>query len=175
MGPKQFASRFLAIPIFVTIYYLWKYGARVSPRAEVELSRNLKLGKRANISSFVKIKASAGPLTIGNDVSVTSGCTITSGAAGLEIGDDSLIGPNVTIVANTYRFDRIDIPMREQGSTSTGTRLGRNVFVGAGACILDGADIGDGAIIAPNSVVSTKIPPNAIVQGAPGKVIFIRR
>ena len=42
-------------------------------------------------------------------------------------------------------------------------------------CILDGSEIGDGVIIAPNSVVSARIPDNAIVQGNPAKIIFTRR
>ena len=45
----------------------------------------------------------------------------------------------------------------------------------AGCCLLDGAHIGSGAILAPNSVVSAPIPANAIAQGNPAKVIFTRR
>ncbi len=167
--------RFLSFPLIVSLYYFWKYRARVSPRAEVDLSGNLVLGRNTNISSFAKIKATEGPLRIGRDVSVTTGCMISSGTGGLEIGDDTLIGPNVVIIANTYRYDRVDVPYRLLGTTSKGTRIGRNVLIGAGACILDGAVVGDGAWIAPNSVVSKKVPENAIVSGAPAKVVFVRR
>ncbi len=41
--------------------------------------------------------------------------------------------------------------------------------------VLDGAQVGDGVIVAPNSVVSGRIPDNAIVQGNPAKVVFTRR
>lgn len=54
-------------------------------------------------------------------------------------------------------------------------RIGRNVLVGAGACILDGAEIGGGVIIAPNSVVTGRIPANAIAKGDPARVVFQRR
>jgi serine O-acetyltransferase len=53
--------------------------------------------------------------------------------------------------------------------------IGNNVWIGAGACILDGATIGSGVIVTPNSVVSAKVADNAIVQGNPSKVIFLRR
>ena len=167
--------RFLFFPLVVTVYCLLKYRAKVSPRAEVELSSNLVLGRGVTIGSFTKVKASEGPLRMGANTTVSNGCFVTSGAAGLEIGENCLIGPGATIVSNSYRYDRVDVPFVEQGTESKGTRLGDNVFVGAGARILDGSVIGNGAMIAANSVVSSRIPENAIVQGSPAKVIFVRR
>ena len=60
-------------------------------------------------------------------------------------------------------------------NTLWGGIVGDNVWIGSGCVILDGATIGSGAIITPNSVVSSKIPENAIAQGNPAKVIFTRR
>ncbi len=94
---------------------------------------------------------------------------------GLTIGDDCLISPNVTIIANNYNYQRLDVPIRQQGSQSRGVRIGNDVWIGSGVCILDGAQVGSGVIVAPNSVVSGKIPDNVIVQGNPAKVIFTRR
>lgn len=169
--------RRFAVPRFVaTLYYLLRYGALVSPRAEVEISRQLRLGRKSAVGSFTKIKATDGPLLIGARVDIATGCFIASHIQGIEIGDDSLIGPNVSIVGNTYRYDRLDMTFREQGKVShKGIRIGRNVLVGAGACILDGAEIGSGVIVAPNAVVSARIPDNAIVQGDPARVVFQRR
>jgi acetyltransferase-like isoleucine patch superfamily enzyme len=65
---------------------------------------------------------------------------------------------------------------REQGTESKGPiRIGNNVWIGVGSVILDNAEIGDGVIVTPNSVVSGRIPANAIVQGNPAKTVFIRR
>lgn len=175
MNLAKFLRRFFVLPPIVTVYCLLRYRAKVSPRAEVELCSNLVLGRGVTIGSFTKVKASEGPLRVGRNTSVSNGCFIASGTAGLEIGDHCLIGPGSTIVANNYRYDRIDIPFVEQGTESEGTKLGNNVMVGAGARILDGSIIGDGAIIAPNSVVSSRIAENAIARGAPAKVIFVRR
>jgi virginiamycin A acetyltransferase len=41
--------------------------------------------------------------------------------------------------------------------------------------ILDGAEVGKGVIVSASSVVSGKVPDNAIVQGNPARVIFVRR
>ncbi len=52
--------------------------------------------------------------------------------------------------------------------------IGHDVWVGAQCVILSGAKIGNGAVIAANSVVSGEIPPYAIVGGSPAKVIKYR-
>lgn len=167
-------GRFLPAPLVTLVYWL-KFGCFVSPRAEVEYSRWVTIGRRTQISSFTKIKASNGPLTIGRDVSIGTGCFLQSGTVGLSLGDDCLISPHVTIVASNYRYDRLDVPIHRQGYTSRGVRIGSNVWLGVGVVVLDGSDIGDGAIVAPNSVVSGRLPANAIARGDPAKVIFERR
>lgn len=168
-------KRFFVPPFIVTGIYLLKYRCKVSPKAEVDLSEFLVIGKDTQIGSFCKIKAADGPLVIGNNVSIATGCFISSYTGGVEIGEYSMLGPNVTVIGNNYRFDRLDIPMCLQEKTSKGIKIGRDAWIGAGACILDGAEIGNGVIISANAVVSTKIPDNSIVQGNPAKIIFQRR
>ena len=168
-------KRFFVPSIVVTVIYYLKYKCKVSPKSEVDLSKFLIIGKGTQISSFCKIKATDGLMNIGENVSIATGCFLSSASGGVEIGAYCMISPNVTIVGNNYKYDRLDIPMCLQEITSKGVRIGRDVWIGAGVSILDGANIGDGAIITPNSVVSTNIPDHSIVQGNPGKVIFQRR
>jgi acetyltransferase-like isoleucine patch superfamily enzyme len=175
MRPAKLAQRFLLPSFVISIVYAFRFGAMVSPRAEVELSPFLKLGKGTQISSFTKVKASDGPLTIGARVSIGSGCFIHAGPAGVSIGDDSLISPNVSIVGSNYRYDRLDIPIQQQGEITKGITIGKDVWIGVGCAILDGARIGDHAIVAPNAVVSGPVAANVIVAGNPAKPIFTRR
>lgn len=175
MKTKMMLRRFFLPPPLITLYCLIHYRAKVSARAEVEVSGFLKLGKGVEISSFCKIKSGRGPLEIGRNTHVAAGCFISSHAAGLYIGEDALIGPQVSIIAGNYKYDRLDQPIRLQGHSSKGVHIGNNVWIGAGTAILDGATIGEGVIIAANSVVTGAIPGRTIVQGNPGKVIFKRR
>jgi acetyltransferase-like isoleucine patch superfamily enzyme len=175
MRPAKLAQRFLLPSFVISIIYGFRFGAMVSPRAEVELSPLLKLGRGVRISAFTKIKASDGPMTIGARVSIGSGCFIQTGTGGVTIGNDSLISPNTSIVGSNYRYDRLDLPIQQQGETSTGISIGNDVWIGVGCAILDGAVIGDHAIIAPNAVVSARVSENAIVAGNPAKPIFMRR
>lgn len=168
--------RFLLPPPAVSLLYFFRFGALVSPRAEIDYSPWVVLGRKTRIGSFSKIKASDGPLRIGARVDIATGCFITSHSQGIAIGDDTLIGPHVCIICSHYRFDRLDQTFREQGAASDkGVTIGCNVMIGAGACLLEGADIGDGVIVAPHSVVTSRIPANTIVKGDPARVVFQRR
>lgn len=50
-------------------------------------------------------------------------------------------------------------------------RLGRNSWVGFGACVLPGVSIGEGSIVAARSVVSHDVPPKVIVAGNPARIV----
>jgi acetyltransferase-like isoleucine patch superfamily enzyme len=175
MRPAKLVKRFLLPSFVISIIYAFRFRAMVSPRAEVELSPLLKLGKGTRISSFSKVKASDGPMTIGARVSIGTGCFVHAGSAGVSIGDDSLISPNVSIVGSNYRYDRLDVPIQQQGAISKGITIGNDVWIGVGCAILDGAVIGDHAIVAPNAVVSGHIAEKVVAAGNPAKPIFTRR
>ncbi len=49
--------------------------------------------------------------------------------------------------------------------------IGNDVFIGANVTVLDGVTIGDGAVIGAGAVVSKDIPPYAIAQGCPIRII----
>jgi len=168
--------RFLTPRILVTLWGYLKYGCMISPKAEVEITSQLSIGRGSIVSSFTKVKASDGPLKIGRNVEISNGCVISSFTAGTFIGDDCLVGPNCSIIGNNYHYDRLDVPIRLQGKFSAkGIRIADNVWLGSGCVVLDGADIGAGTIVTPNSVISGRIPPNSIATGNPAKVIFTRR
>lgn len=174
MKPINTLRRFLIPSFVVTAVYLLKHKCKISPNAEVELNPLLKMGKGTVVSSFSKVKAN-GPMNIGENVSIGTNCFISSDAGGVNIGEYSMIGSNACIIGNNYQYNELDVPTCLQEKTSKGIDIGENVWLGSGCMILDGAVIGKGAIITPNSVVSGKIPENAIAQGNPAKIIFTRR
>ena len=52
--------------------------------------------------------------------------------------------------------------------------IGHDVWIGARAIIMDGVNIGNGAVIAAGAVVTKDVPPYAIVGGVPAKIIKYR-
>jgi len=77
-----------------------------------------------------------------------------------EVGDGCTIYQGVTLGGTTLH--------RGQKRHPT---LGAGVVVGAGAKILGGFTVGDGARIGSNSVVVKEVPAGATVVGIPGRVV----
>lgn len=61
-----------------------------------------------------------------------------------------------------------------QERESKTTNIGNDTWLGHGAIILPGVQVGDGAIVAAGSVVTKNVSPYAIVAGVPAKVIKYR-
>jgi acetyltransferase-like isoleucine patch superfamily enzyme len=167
--------RFLIPSVVVSTYAFLKSRAQISTKAEVELSGNLRLGRKTTVSSFCKIKVTDGPLITGEHCGFGTGCFISAGEGGIVMGDHVICGPNVVLIASNYRYERIGVPLEEQGHTSMGIRIGRNVWIGANSVILDGSEIGDNSIVVANSMVNRRYPANSIIQGNPAKVVLQRR
>ena len=53
-------------------------------------------------------------------------------------------------------------------------RIGNDVYVGTRAMVVDGVEIGDGAVVAAGAVVTKNVPPYAIVGGVPARVLKMR-
>lgn len=171
---RRVVQRFL-VPSFVVSALCWlRFRAKVSARAEVELSPTVTFGRGTVVSSFTKIKATDGRFTTGTRCGFATGCFINSGGVGVTLGDHVICGPNVVILGSNYRWDRLDVPLEDQGHTSKGVTIGNNVWLGAGVVVADGAEIGDNTIVVANSLVNRRYPPNVIIQGAPAKIVMRR-
>lgn len=51
--------------------------------------------------------------------------------------------------------------------------IGKNVWIGFGACILPGVRIGEGAVVGARAVVVDDVPPFTLVAGNPARVVRI--
>lgn len=69
---------------------------------------------------------------------------------------------------NTDKYQDITISQRE------GITIGNDVWIGMGAFIMPGVTIGNGVIIAANSVVTKDVPDYAVVAGSPAKIIKMK-
>jgi maltose O-acetyltransferase len=88
----------------------------------------------------------------------------------VEIGDDCLIGDLVSIMDSD--FHGIAPDQRRTGPIQTvPVKLGNNVWLGSRVIVQKGVTIGTNSIVAPNAVVTSSIPANAIAAGIPARVI----
>jgi serine O-acetyltransferase len=80
---------------------------------------------------------------------------------------------NIQIHPDTIIGDRCGIQQDVTIGVNVGPGtpvIGNDVFIGAGAKVLGGIKIGDGATIAANSLVISDIPPNSTAIGVPARV-----
>lgn len=92
----------------------------------------------------------------------------------IEIDDDVWFGQDVFITDANHGFADLDIPIGQQLGPHQPVRIGAGSWIGHGAVILPGAQIGRHVIVAAGSVVRGEVPDYAIVGGVPAKVIRTR-
>ena len=113
-------------------------------------------------------------LTIGNNGNFGAFNHITC-INKVQIGDNCLTGKWVTISDNNHGitdFDTLqEAPAIRKLCTKGPVIIGNNVWIGDKATILGGVTIGDGAVIAANSVVTKDVPAYSVVGGNPARVI----
>jgi len=83
----------------------------------------------------------------------------------LEIGDRVAIAPRVTIIALSHA-NRSKV-RQMVGKQKIGVKIGNDCWIGAGAIILNGVTIGDGAIVDAGAVVTKDVEQYTIVAGNP--------
>lgn len=113
-----------------------------------------------------------GRIQIGKGVVIGPYCVLY-GAGGLEIGDYVHFGPSSQVMTQSGRntVERFSsVPSR----SFSPVRIGEGSWIGAGAVILGGSQLGRGVTVSPNSVVAGgTVPDYAVVVGNPARVLRI--
>ncbi len=133
---------------------------------------SVRFGPRCVLDRGLTIE-SHGHLIVGARTIFGHHCTIAVRDS-IEIGQDCLFAEMVAIRDHDHRFDRLDVPIREQGMTVAPIRIGNNVWLASKVTVTSGVTIGDNAIVGANAVVTRDIPANAIAVGVPARVIKMR-
>lgn len=136
---------------------------------------NVSLGYFTHIELTGSLKLLGQGMIVGNNVGLGSHGHYGSGAGLLEIGDNTIFGNYVSIHPENHNFADLDIPIRLQGVTGKGIKIGNDCWIGAKVTILDGTVIGDHSIVAAGAVVTGKFPPYSIIGGVPAKIIKMRK
>jgi chloramphenicol O-acetyltransferase type B len=75
---------------------------------------------------------------------------------------------------STYPFNRLfpEVPLNNWGKENP--VIGNDVWIGRDVVIYSGVTIGDGAVIAGQSVITKSVPPYAVVAGNPARIVKYR-
>jgi len=115
-----------------------------------------------------------GDIVIGDHANIGFNCEIFS-ASRVTVGTSILMAAYTYLVGGDHLYDRIDIPVLEQGRTARGIEVGDGVWLGTHVVVTDGSTIGRDAIIGAGAVVVGAVPDYAIATGIPAKVQRDRR
>lgn len=104
-------------------------------------------------------------IIIGDRALINSGATILA-AQSVTIGDDLKLG-SFAYITDTDSHEVVPgSGVRVQPLT-----IGDNVWIGRGAIVLPGCDIGDGAVVAAGAVVTKPVPAHTLVAGNPARPV----
>lgn len=91
---------------------------------------------------------------------------IFSSSGFIQIDDGVSLAPGVRIATINHDFNN-----RHTIYTYGKVHIKKNAWIGIGASIMPGVTIGENAVVAGGAVVSKDVPDNAVVGGAPAKII----
>jgi len=163
--------------------YLSTYGRRLGTDGlafvggdvvlQIGRAGRIELGRWCWLGHGTKVRCHEGIVSIGAKTVVGQDCTI-SAYQHVSIGRECVIADRVMLIDFDHGMVEVERPIRLQGIYKRDVRVGNNVWIGYGACILRGVTVGDNAVIGTNAVVTRNVPANAIVGGIPARVIRMR-
>lgn len=105
-------------------------------------------------------------IAVGENVFINACCHFQD-HGGVTIGDGCQIGHNVVFATLNHGLD----PEERSHTYPAPIMLGKNVWIGSNAIILQGVTVGDNAVIAAGAVVTKDVAANTVVGGVPAKFI----
>jgi acetyltransferase-like isoleucine patch superfamily enzyme len=149
--------------------------AFIGPRVTLQIGKRgrIELGRWSWLGHGTKIRCHEGLVSIGAKTVLGQDCTI-SAYQHVSIGRECVIADRVMLIDFDHGVVEVERPIRLQGIYKRDVRVGHNVWIGYGACILRGVTIGDNAIVGTSAVVTKDVPENAVVAGVPARVIRMR-
>jgi maltose O-acetyltransferase len=147
----------------------------------VEIPRNpwdIALGDEVALDNYVILlttgsRQAAPRIRIGSQTYINR-FTMLDASESITIGERCMIGPNCYMTDHDHGTSAT-AGIASQPLRSAPTRIGNDVWIGAGAIVLKGVSVGDGAVIGAGAVVTHDIPAGAVAVGVPASVVGKRQ
>lgn len=151
-----------------------KLGRHVSIEPHARLCANggrayIEIGDHSTILPYALLKTNGGTIKIGAHCSVND-YSVINGLGGVTIGDHVHIASHVYIVSSEHDYNKLGTEDFSRDMLSQGVSIEDNVWIGAGAVVLDGVTIGTGSVIGAGAVVTKNIEPYSLAVGVPARV-----
>jgi len=129
----------------------------------------IRVGARNRWEQGVVLDGFGGSIELGADVYLGP-YTVIYGHGGVVIGDSCLLAMHCRILSSNHTVAPYGRDIRLAPDVLLPTKIGRDVWLGAGVTVLGGTTLGDGCIIGAGSVVTKDVPAGAIAFGTPAVI-----
>lgn len=147
----------------------------IGPRSTFDGLANIRFGADVACGAGAFFAAEGGIIEIGDRVSFNTNVHVNaSNGRSIQIGRNTLVGPNVVLRSANHKFDRTDLPIRDQGHVPGDIVIEDDVWLGANVVVVGNVRIGQGAVIAAGAVVTRDVPRMAVAGGVPARVLKMR-
>jgi acetyltransferase-like isoleucine patch superfamily enzyme len=137
-------------------------------------NKGISIGNGVFIGRNTILSCKNGDIIVDDHANLGFNCEIFS-ASRVRVGKSILMAAYTYLVGGDHLYDRVDLPVLEQGRTARGIEVDDNVWLGTHVVVTDGSRIGRDAIIGAGAVVVGEIPEFAIATGLPARVVRDRR
>jgi acetyltransferase-like isoleucine patch superfamily enzyme len=149
-----------------------------------------RCGSRLCVLGRLRCERARGSIELGSRVLLWPGVKLSADGAGgtvatLRIGDRTRVGDRTEIHCgravsigagcaiswDVVILDRDYHALDSDGEQCRPVTIGDHVWIGCRAMVLKGVTIGEGAVVAAGAVVTSDVPPRALVAGNPARVV----
>lgn len=104
-----------------------------------------------------------GSIKIGKNCFFNNGCSIIAHRK-VYIGSGCLFGENVKIYDNNHKYRNKELPIKDQGYSTSTVKIGDHCWIGSNVVILKNANIGNNCIIGTGCIIDENVPSDTIVK-----------
>ncbi|MCC6212384.1 MAG: acyltransferase [Burkholderiales bacterium] len=141
----------------------------IGARARIAAPESVTVGQGCELGQGVELNPWGGRIRLGERVFLGP-YVVIYGHGGVEIGDQTLVSMHCCILSSNHTVPERGKLIRNEPDIPLSTRIGRDVWLGAGVIVLGGITIGDGCVVGAGAVVADDLPPYSYAVGVPAAV-----
>jgi acetyltransferase-like isoleucine patch superfamily enzyme len=133
-------------------------------------NRGITIGHGVFLGRGTILSCKDGDITLGDHTNIGFYSEVFSGSS-VRVGRNGLFAAYTYLVGGGHEFESTERAVLEQPRSSRGIELGDNVWLGAGAKVLDGVRISSHVVVGAGAVVTEDLPEGAVAAGVPARVL----
>jgi acetyltransferase-like isoleucine patch superfamily enzyme len=138
--------------------------------AKGERNVGITIGSGVFIGRNTILSCKDGDIELGDEANIGFNCEIFS-ASRVTVGAGTLLAAYAYLIGGDHDASDRVVGVLAQGRRSRGIHVGAGAWLGARVSVLDGASIGDRAVVGAHAVVRGDVPDGATAVGVPARIL----